>query len=65
MQLRHQLRPYFNNDESTADEFSEAVKSLIELHQTTERYLISTSQTEAAQQMLTAFAKQSCEWVSH
>ena len=64
VQLRYQFQPYFNNDEGNANKFSETVKSLIELHRSIERYLDSDPVSEAAQQMFTAFAKQSCEWVS-
>ena len=43
--------------------FSAAVKSLIELHRTIERFNTSDNQPELVQQLAAAVAKDSCKWV--
>lgn len=64
MQLREKFRPVLNNyDQRNEIEVANAIKSLIELHRTIERYLTGNPQPEVAQQMLRAVAQQSCEWV--
>ena len=43
--------------------FSAAVKSLIELHRTIERFNMSDNQPELVQQLAAAVAEDSCKWV--
>ena len=67
-QLREKFRPVLKDHEHIHNNHDEAkvanaIKSLIELHRTVDRYLTGNPQPEAAQQMLRGITQQSCEWV--
>ena len=64
LQLRNIFRPVLNgHGQLNEDEVAKVIKSLIELHRTIEKYLTGNPQPEVAEEMLTAVAQQSCEWV--
>lgn len=61
LQVNEKFSPSLNGE---TENFSAAVKSLIELHRIIEKFNASDDQPEIAQLIATAVAKDSCKWVS-